>query len=69
MDKINSKKVKVSLKENCSNITIDRKRKNAITLQEQRNSKLRCKDSPVNDLVKQNLEHSFILLNLKRKQK
>ena len=69
MDKINSKEVKVSLNENCSYITDDRKRKNGITLQEQRSSKLPCKDSPVYDLVKQSKKHSFSLLNLKRKQK
>ena len=69
MDKINSKEVNVSLNENCSNITDDRKRKNGITLQEQRGSKLPCKDSPVYDLVKQSKENSFNLLNLKRKPK
>ena len=69
MDKINSKEVNVSLNENCSNITDDRKRKNEITLQEQRSSKLPCKDSPVNDLVTQSKENSFNLLNSKRKPK
>ena len=69
MDKINLKEVKIFLNENCFNTIDDRKRKNGITLQEQRNSKLPCKDSPVYDLVQQSKENSFNLLNLKRKPK
>ena len=66
MDKINSKEVKVSFNENCSNRTDERKRKNEITHPEQRNSKLPYKDSSVYDIVKHSKDNSLELLNINR---
>ena len=67
MDKINSKEVKVSFNENCSNRADERKKKkNEITLKKQRNSKFPYKDSSVYDIVKHSKDNSLELLNINR---
>ena len=69
MNKINSKEVKVSFNENCSNRTDEKKSKNEITLKKQRNSKIPYKDSSVYDIVKHSKDNSLELLNINREQK